>query len=217
MFLFALKMCVADLKVILRKFWWLGLLFLAIIVFMPFHNMYMHTLLYFVMMTIGLFVPRYSKIQFILPVDEKQIKRFFLWRIVIVGAIMLGFALVVVGISIWRNYHWNPQGFQWVVSYMTCYLVYAEYGLCGAFENKKIIDKTRMVIAIFVAIISIVMCACAENSISLEWIVVSLLISFAPLIFAIVNAFWYFRNIKLDNYIYRPLGMWENGKKDVGE
>ena len=78
MFLFALKMCVADLKVILRKFWWLGLLFLAIIVFMPFHNMYMHALLYFVMMTIGLFVPRYSKIQFILPVDEKQIKRFLL-------------------------------------------------------------------------------------------------------------------------------------------
>lgn len=212
--MFALKMCVADLKVILRKFWWLGLVFLGVIILLPLHGGDMHALSYFIVMTICLFAPRYSKIHFVVPLDEKQVRRFFLWRIIIVCVMMVLFSLAVVGISIWRNEPWEPKGFLWVMSYMTCYVLFSEFGFIGMFDNKKIWNEVRQVFAIIIGCVSLIMTIFISEITSLKGVFVA---AVTLLCVAACDAIIYLKKIRLEDYSYRPLGMWENGKKAAGE
>lgn len=207
--MFALKMCVADLKVILRKFWWLGFVFLGVIILLPLHGGAMHALSYFIVMTISLFVPRYSKIHFVLPLDEKQVRRFFLWRIVIVCAMMIIFTLAVAGSSILLNWPWEPRGLQWIMSYLICYVLFAEFGFMGMFENKKLGNGVRQVLAIVIGIVSMIMGICVTEVSPLKFFLIA---SVVLLLIAVIDVVLYLKNIRLENYSYRPLGIWDNGK-----
>ena len=206
--MFALKMYVADMKRILRHFWWLAPIFLVLIVVAPFHDAQMYAFTYLIMMTIFLFVPSFSRIHFVVPVDDKQIKQFFLWRIVIVCGMMLLCVGAVIGISEWKNLEWSKGGIHWVAFYLVIYLLCSEMSLQSLGIKYKF--NIRHVIGIIVGIMSMFFAmGVLTEYMPLKW---GACLSFSMVIISAVNMFLYLKCIKVEDYTYVPRGIWGNDK-----
>lgn len=211
MFLFALKMYVADMKRILRSFWWIVPFFLILIVIAPFCGTEMYALVYVIMMECFIMIPRYSRIHFVVPLDEKQLKKFFLWRILIVCGLIVVIASVFVGISLWQNWALDPEGYVWVADYLIVYLLTSETGLQGlGIKPKKF--EVRHIFLISLAIIGLFAGMVLVHYLSIEWSIICLVV--IPVLMATTYMFWYLRKIKMEDYTYVPIGYWENGKTE---
>ena len=209
MFLFALKMCVADMKRLLHRFWWIGPLFIILMVISPFNEVEMSAFVYFICMTITLLIPRFFKIQFVLPLDEKQMKKYFVWRVLIVCGTMLLIAAVFIGICFWQKWPWKIEGLYWLCSYIAMYIVSAELGLEGLGIKKDIKVGVRQVIAFIVGFGCWFMGLIFMDYVDVKWI---LYLGVAMVILAIVDMIWYIRRTKVEDYKYVPFGLWDNGK-----
>lgn len=211
MFLFALKMYVADMKRMFHRFWWMAPLLLIVIVVAPFHDTKMYALTYLVMMLFFMMIPRYSRIHFVVPLDEKQLKKFFLWRILFVCGLIILITTVFVGISLWQNWKLEPEGFVWVADYLILYLFASEMGLQGlGIEAHKF--EARHIIAIFLGVIGLIGGMILVDYLSIKWAIVFLVMIPVPI--SVAYMFWYLRKIKMEDYTYVPIGIWENGKKE---
>lgn len=209
MFLFALKMCVADMKRCMHRFWWLIPVLVILIVVAPFHDAEMYAITYLICMTLFFIVPRYSRIHFVVPLDEKQLKKFFVWRIVIVCIAMLLIAAVFIGISEWQKWSWEMKGFHWLFGYLAMYIAGSEVGLEGLGMKKDFKIGVRQVVAIVVCVACLFMGVIAMDYIPLKW---GLVLSFAMVLLAVVDMILYMREIKMEDYTYVPLSVGENGK-----
>lgn len=208
MFKFALKMYIADMKRVLKSFWWLAPIFLILIVVAPFHDATMYSFTYLIMMTIFLFIPSISRIHFVVPFDDKQIKQFFLWRIVIVCGMMLLSAGAVIGICEWRNLEWSKGGIHWLAFYLVIFLLCSEMSLQGLGIKYKF--EVRHVIGIIVGIMSMFFAmGVLTEYMSLKW---GACLSFSMVIISVVYMLLYLKHIKFEDYTYVPRGMWENSK-----
>lgn len=211
MFSFALKMCVADMKRILHRFWWVAALLLILIVVAPFGAGQMYAFTYVVVMTLYWFIPRFSRIYFVIPLDEKQLKKFFVWRVVIVCAMMLLIAAIVIGVSEWQNLTWEPIGFHWLMSYLAMFMVSSETGIEGLGINKNMRIGVRQLIAIIIGVLCLFMGVIAMDYMPLKWI---LALSLGMMVFAVVDMIIYVRRIKMEDYTYVPLSLGESGKAE---
>ena len=209
MFLFALKMHVADMKRILHRFWWMGLLFLVLIVIAPFHDAQMYAFTYVIAMTLYWFIPRFTRIHFVVPLDEKQLKKFFIWRIVIVCMAMLLIAAVFIGLSEWQNWSWDIKGFHWLFGYLTMYIAASEIGLQGLGIKTDLKMGVRQVIATVIGVICLFWGVIAIDYMPSKWV---LAISLGMVVLAVVDMILYMRKIKMEDYTYVPLSIGENGK-----
>ena len=209
MFLFALKMYVADMKRVLRHFWWMAPLFLVLFVIAPFHDAQMYAFTYVIAMTIYWFIPRYSRIHFVVPLDEKQLKKFFIWRIVIVCTTMLLIAAIFIGICEWMNLSWDMKGFHWLLGYLTMYIAASEIGLQGLGIKTNLKMGVRQVIATVIGVICLFWGVIAIDYMPLKWV---LTISLGMVFLAVIDMILYMRTIKMEDYTYVPLSMGENGK-----
>ena len=209
MFLFALKMHVADMKRILHRFWWMGLLLLALIVIAPFHDAQMYAFTYVIVMTLYWFIPRFYRIHFVVPLDEKQLRRYFVWRVVIVCIAMLLIAAIFIGISEWQNWHWEPVGFHWLFSYLTMYIAGSEVGLESLGMKKDLKMGVRQVVAIVIGVTCLFFGVIAIDYMPLKLV---LALSLGILLLAVVDMIIYMRKIKMEDYTYVPLSIGENGK-----
>lgn len=209
MFLFALKMCVADMKRCMHRCWWFIPIFLILIVIAPFHDAKMYAFTYLICMTLFFMIPRYSRIHFVVPLDEKQLRKFFVWRIVIVCGAMLLIAAAFIGISQWQRWPWEPEGFHWLCCYIALYVGGAEIGLQGLGMKRDLQIGVRQVIAIIVGVTVCFMGVLAMDYMPFKW---GLCLSLGIVVLAIVDMIWYIRKIKVEDYTYVPLGIWENGK-----
>ena len=209
MFLFALKMHVADMKRILHRFWWMGLLLLALIVIAPFHDAQMYAFTYVIVMTLYWFIPRFYRIHFVVPLDEKQLRRYFVWRVVIVCIAMLLIAAIFIGISEWQNWHWEPVGFHWLFSYLTMYIAGSEVGLESLGMKKDLKMGVRQVVAIVIGVTCLFFGVIAIDYMPLKLV---LALSLGMVLLAVVDMIIYMRKIKMEDYTYVPLSIGENGK-----
>lgn len=209
MFLFALKMYVADMKRVLHRFWWLAPILLVLIVVAPFHDAQMYALTYLIMMTLYWFIPRYSRIHFVVPLDEKQLKKFFIWRIVIVCGMMLLIAAVFIGLSEWQKWPWNIKGFHWLFGYLTMYIAGSEIGLQGLGMKTDLWMGVRQVVASIIGVTCLFLGVIAMDYMPIKWV---LGISLGLVVLAVVDMIIYMRKIKMEDYTYVPLGIGENGK-----
>ena len=209
MFLFALKMYVADMKRVLHRFWWMGLLFLALIVIAPFHDAQMYAFTYVIVMTLYWFIPRFYRIHFVVPLDEKQLRRYFVWRVVIVCIAMLLIAAIFIGISEWQNWHWEPVGFHWLFSYLTMYIAGSEVGLESLGMKKDLKMGVRQVVAIVIGVTCLFFGVIAIDYMPLKLV---LALSLGMVLLAVVDMIIYMRKIKMEDYTYVPLSIGENGK-----
>ena len=209
MFLFALKMCMADIKRVLRHFWWMAPLFLVLFVIAPFHDAQMYAFTYVIAMTLYWFIPRYSRIHFVVPLDEKQLKKFFIWRIVIVCMAMLLIAAIFIGICEWMNRSWDIKGFHWIFGYLTMYIAASEIGLQGLGIKTDLKMGVRQVIVTVIGVICLFWGVIAIDYMPSKWV---LAISLGMVFLAVVDMILYMRKIKMEDYTYVPLSMGENGK-----
>ena len=209
MFLFALKMYVADMKRVLRHFWWMAPLFLVLIVIAPFHDAQMYAFTYVIAMTVYWFIPRYSRIHFVVPLDEKQLKKFFIWRIVIVCTTMLLIAAIFIGICEWMNLSWDMKGFHWLLGYLTMYIAASDIGLQGLGIKTNLKMGVRQVIATVIGAICLFWGVIAIDYMPLKWV---LAISLGMVFLAVIDMILYMRTIKMEDYTYVPLSIGENGK-----
>ena len=209
MFLFALKMYVADMKRVLHRFWWMGLLFLALIVIAPFHDAQMYAFTYVIVMTLYWFIPRFYRIHFVVPLDEKQLRRYFVWRVVIVCIAMLLIAAIFIGISEWQNWHWEPVGFHWLFSYLTMYIAGSEVGLESLGMKKDLKMGVRQVVAVVIGVTCLFFGVIAIDYMPLKLV---LALSLGMVLLAVVDMIIYMRKIKMEDYTYVPLSIGENGK-----
>lgn len=207
MFKFALNMYVADMKRSLRGFWWLAPIFLVLVLVAPFHNAQMYAFPYLIMMTIFLFIPNFSRIHFVVPLNVKQIKHFFIWRMALVCITMLLAAGLIIGISEISNIEWSTQGFHWLAFYMVIFLLCSEMGLRGLGIKNKF--EVRHVIAIIVGIMSIFCAFGILENLPFVW---EMVISFGLVLISVGYMFYYLKKIKFEDYTYVPRGLWENGK-----
>lgn len=209
MFLFALKMYVADMKRVLHHFWWMAPLFLVLFVIAPFHDAQMYAFTYVIVMTLYWFIPRFYRIHFVVPLDEKQLRRYFVWRVVIVCIAMLLIAAIFIGISEWQNWHWEPVGFHWLFSYLTMYIAGSEVGLESLGMKKDLKMGVRQVVAIVIGVTCLFFGVIAIDYMPLKWV---LAISLGMVFLAVIDMILYMRTIKMEDYTYVPLSIGENGK-----
>ena len=209
MFLFALKMYVADMKRVLHHFWWMAPLFLVLFVIAPFHDAQMYAFTYVIVMTLYWFIPRFYRIHFVVPLDEKQLRRYFVWRVVIVCIAMLLIAAIFIGISEWQNWHWEPVGFHWLFSYLTMYIAGSEVGLESLGMKKDLKMGVRQVVAIVIGVTCLFFGVIAIDYMPLKWV---LALSLGMVLLAVVDMIIYMKKIKMEDYTYVPLSIGENGK-----
>lgn len=209
MFLFALKMYVADMKRVLHRFWWMAPLFLALFVIAPFDDAQMYAFTYVIVMTLYWFIPRFYRIHFVVPLDEKQLRRYFVWRVVIVCIAMLLIAAIFIGISEWQNWHWEPVGFHWLFSYLTMYIAGSEVGLESLGMKKDLKMGVRQVVAIVIGVTCLFFGVIAIDYMPLKLV---LALSLGMVLLAVVDMIIYMRKIKMEDYTYVPLSIGENGK-----
>ena len=209
MFLFALKMYVADMKRVLHRFWWMAPLFLVLFVIAPFHDAQMYAFTYVIVMTLYWFIPRFYRIHFVVPLDEKQLRRYFVWRVVIVCIAMLLIAAIFIGISEWQNWHWEPVGFHWLLGYLTMYIAGSEVGLESLGMKKDLKMGVRQVVAIVIGVTCLFFGVIAIDYMPLKWV---LAISLGMVFLAVIDMILYMRTIKMEDYTYVPLSIGENGK-----
>lgn len=210
MFKFALDMYVADMKRSLRKVWWLAPILFILIVVGPFHDAQMYSFTYLIMMTIYLFLPKVSRIHFVVPLSIKQLKQLFVWRIVLIGIFLLVSAGIVIGISEWKGIEWNKNGFFWLAFYMVLIIFFSETGLRGLGIKNGF--EVRHVFAIIIGIISMLIpFELFTDYVPFVW---QIGIAFVLVLFSIVYMFHYIKLVKFEDYTYIPLMLWENGKKE---
>ena len=212
MFTFALKMCVADLKKILQRFWWITILFVLLIVITPFHmseNMFAYT--YIVGMSTVLLIPRYSRIHFIVPLDEEEMKKFFLWRVAIVCGTMLFMAAVFLVICLCLELPWDSKGLYWLLCYLSIFMLVAEAGLKGLGMKKDFKDGVREMIVIIVGIVCWIVGLFMMEYFQVKWV---LGIAVAMLLVSTVYMLWYTRKIKIEDYTDVALSAWERGLQE---
>lgn len=211
MFLFALKMYVADTKRFFKSFWWLAPISIILMVIAPFNvDLLVPTLAYMVGWIIMVNIPRYSRIHFIVPLDEKQLKQFFLWRIVIVCGMMSVVVAIFLGLCEWRKWSWSPQGLYCLAAWIVLTLLCGEIGLQGLGIKKKF--EVRHVGSIIIGILSMFFAwGVITEDVSLKW---GVCLSYSLVILAIIYMFGYLRNVKIEDYTYVPFTSWENGKKE---
>lgn len=209
MFLFALKMYVADMKRILHHFWWLAPILLIVIVVAPFHYDGMYGAVYIITMTLYWFIPRFTRIHFVVPLDEKQLKKFFIWRIVIVCMAMLLIAAIFIGICEWMNRSWDMKGFHWLFGYLTMYIAGSEIGLGGLGMKTDLKMGVRQVVAIVIGVTCLFFGVIAIDYMPLKLV---LAISLGMVFLAVIDMILYMRTIKMEDYTYVPLSIGENGK-----
>ena len=187
----------------------MGLLFLALIVIAPFHDAQMYAFTYVIVMTLYWFIPRFYRIHFVVPLDEKQLRRYFVWRVVIVCIAMLLIAAIFIGISEWQNWHWEPVGFHWLFSYLTMYIAGSEVGLESLGMKKDLKMGVRQVVAIVIGVTCLFFGVIAIDYMPLKWV---LALSLGMVLLAVVDMIIYMRKIKMEDYTYVPLSIGENGK-----
>ena len=209
MFLFALKMYVADMKRVLHRFWWMAPLFLVLFVIAPFHDAQMYAFTYVIVMTLYWFIPRFYRIHFVVPLDEKQLRRYFVWRVVIVCIAMLLIAAIFIGISEWQNWHWEPVGFHWLFSYLPMYIAGSEVGLESLGMKKDLKMGVRQVVAVVIGVTCLFFGVIAIDYMPLKLV---LALSLGMVLLAVVDMIIYMRKIKMEDYTYVPLSIGENGK-----
>lgn len=207
--MFALKMHVADMKRILHRFWWLAPILLIVIVAAPFHNDGMYGAVYIIMMTLYWFLPRFTRIHFVVPLDEKQLRKFFVWRIVIVCMAMLLIAAVFIGLSEWQNWSWDIKGFHWLFGYLTMYIAGSEIGLGGLGMKTDLWMGVRQVVACIIGVTCLFFGVIAMDYIPIKWV---LGISLGLVVLAVIDMIIYMQKIKMEDYTYVPLSIGENGK-----
>ena len=209
MFLFALKMCVADMKRMFHRFWWIAPLFMILMIIAPFNDVEVYAFMYFICMTIALLIPRFFKIHFVVPLDEKQMKKYFVWRIVIVCGAMLLIAAVFSGICFWQKWPWNVKGVFWLCSYLSMYMVSSEIGLEGLGIKKDFKIGVRQVVAFMIGFLGWFAGVIAMDYYDLKWVICW---GVVMVILAIVDVIWYVKKSKIEDYKYVPFGLWDNGK-----
>ena len=209
MFTFALKMCVTDLKRMFHRFWWIAPIFLILMIIGPLceaESYYAFT--YIIIMMISILIPRFSRIHFVLPLDEKQMKKVFIYRLLIVCITMILIAVVFIGIRILTNQNWEVTGVFWVLGYVCGYLLSSEVGITS-YSTKDYTMGVRRVIAIVVGIITWFVGLIVMDYVDLKWM---LCLSLVLVIFTIFDVIWYVKKSKIEDYTYVPFGFWDNGK-----
>lgn len=209
MFLFALKMCVADLKRIFHRFWWVALFFMTLIIIGPLCDAEMYAFTYIIVMVISLLIPRISRIHFVLPLDEGQMKKIFVYRLLIVCGAMMLIAAVFIGIRILNHKPWEVKGLFWISGYISWFLMGSQIGIMRLGNEKENKMGVGSVIAIVVGVIGWFIGLIAVDYLPTEWMLCFCLIF---LIMAIAYAVVYMKKTKIEDYSYVPFGLWDNGK-----
>lgn len=206
---FSWKMIVADLKRSLRGGWWMGpviFIMLVVLSFMPDINIGAFS--YFIVAGLALFKPQFSRIHYVLPLSEKQIKKLFVWRIVIVCVLMIVISGVVIAISEWKNLVWNGHGLNLIAFYMVLLIGYSEVSLKGLGGGKVSIMRT--IVGITGAVISMLIAfGILTDYMPYKW---TLAISYGMVLAAVGYMICYLKNVKFEDFTYVPVGMWDDGK-----
>ena len=205
---FSLHMFVADMKRSFRGAWMFIPLSLVFLVIMPFFDMQITSIGYLIIMTMAFVSPRFSRIHYVVPLTEKQIKILFVLRIAILCSIMLVEAFVIVGISKWQNWEWNRHGFNVLAFYMVMLLICSQNGLQGFGVKKEFM--ARHVIGIIGGIFSMLIAfGLLTDYLPFGW---EITISYALVLFFVGYMFYYLKDVKFGDYTYVPAGLWDDGK-----
>ena len=211
MFLFALKMCVADLKRIYHRFWWVALFFMALMIIGPLCSAEMYAFTYIIVMMIALLIPRISRIHFVLPLGEGQMKKIFVYRLLIVCGTMILIAAVFIGIRVLTHRPWEVKGLFWILGYISWFLMGSEIGVMRLGNGKGNKMGVGRVIAIVLGVIGWFVGLIVIDYLAIEWM---LGICFILLLIAIGCVVDYIKKAKIDNYTYVPFGAWDQGKME---
>lgn len=163
---------------------------------------------YFIVAGLALFRPQFSRIYYVLPLNEKQIKKLFMWRIIILCGLMIFISAVVMAICEWQNMDWNKHGMNIIAFYMVLLIVCSESSLQGMGIERGF--KMRHVVGIIGGIISML-------------IAFGLLTDYMPYIWEVTAAFvmvlaavgymiYYLKDVKFEDFTYVPVSIWDNGK-----
>lgn len=205
---FSWKMIVADLKRTLRGGWWMGPVIFVLLVVFPFlSDINIGAYSYFIVAGVALFRPQFLRIHYVLPLNEKQIKKLFVWRIVIVCVLMILVSGVVIAICEWKNMEWNRHGLNLIAFYMVLLIGLSETSLQGLGGKVSIM---RAAVGIAGGIISMLIAfGILTDYMPYKW---TLVISYGMVLAAVVYMICYLKNVKFGDFIYVPAGLWDNGR-----
>ena len=202
------NMIVADMKRLFRGAYWMLPILIIIAAIIPFiEDIQLYAMTYIIMMTIAMFCPRFSRIHYVVPLSEKQIKQLFVLRVIIVCAFMLLIGIIVTIICGCMGWNWNKNAFMVIAFYLVVYIALSETGLQGFKEKRSF--EVHYIVGIVGAIISILIAAgLLRDIVSYVW---ENVVAFGLVIFFIGYMLFYVKNIKFGDFTYVPLGFLDNG------
>lgn len=195
---FSWNMWIADSKRNLRGGWWFGILFLISIGILPF-LMEPMSYMYIVIMSLMLFQPQFSRIYFVVPLDEKKIKQIFLYRIAIVCGIILGSAAIFLLASYVLSNPIEETGWGVISFEISIFMVCSETSLEGFRKEPKQFRPRYILAALFIIIDAISFAF--FNEIDAKW---NFAINVLVLLLAFCYMLCYLRNLTFGDYVYVP-------------
>lgn len=192
---FSWKMLIADLG----RLGWVAILLLIAVsvgsfVWIP------SSCLPCVVITLMMFQPRFSQIYFVVPLNERNIKQIFLYRIAIVSSIILiTVAIFLLGCYI-LSIPIEKSGFAMITIEITVFIVCTESSLQSFMDGRKKFRPRYFFAALLVIIGGLSFSFCDEMNV--EWIIVT---NVSILFFALVYMLCYLRNLTFGDYVYVPV------------
>lgn len=204
---FSIKMMIADTKRTWRQAWWLAPIMFVLLCIIPFlEDIKMYSFGYFIVATLMFFRLQFSRIHYIVPLSERQLKSLCVIHIAVLSCTMLVIGGLVVAICEWMGVSWNRSGFLMVAFYIAMITMSSEQ----AFAEKRQTLQPKHVGVIIIAIASLVI----AFGIFLDYLpyVLNLVLAGGCVVAAIIYLIYSFKKIEIGDYVYVPAGIWDDGK-----
>lgn len=203
----SLKMLVADMKRTMKGAWWLAPIIFALLCIIPFiEDIKFYSLGYFIVAMLSFFRPQFSRIHYILPLSEKQLKWLYVLRIAIISAVMLLAGGIIVGVCECLNWNWNKSGFMTLAFYIVLLLVCSE----TAFGEQSKKFQTRYISAIILAVASMLIgFGMFFDYLPYIW---NLALACICVLVATFYMIYYLNKVEIGDFTYVPAYIGDDGK-----
>ncbi len=194
---FAFHMLIAEQKKLFRGAWWFIMLLVGLAFLIPFvGEMPIAAFSYWIIMSLMILSPKFSKIHYVVPVNIGFIRKYFICRILLVVAFMLFVGCAAVGTRALMGLDYHLEGFVGQLSFLIVFICMGEGSLEG-FHRKKGF-QVRNIFSIGLAIVAMVfgigiVSDYADTAKQMVWVLILLLI-------AVVYMIIYLKDLSVEEY-----------------